>query len=139
MTRIMYSSDGERWWRTEWVSQCEEQIILADQCQGVKGHEGEHWCYRPSGDYAWSGDDGCGWTPPGHESYRTPESMQEHHHLQFRDCEEITDPEIAERLEQDDPPEGIDNCSIDKPLAEDDPWYDECQRRLEEFRMNDEI
>jgi hypothetical protein len=136
----MYSSDGERWWRTEWEPQCEAEIVLAGRCQGTAGHDDVHWAYQPDGSFAWDDNDddprhdgAAGWTPPGHKEYRTPESMQEHLHQTFRTCEEITDPELIKRLEDDDPPEG-DDCSIAKPLSEDDPFYEEAQERLEDYR-----
>ncbi|MGE3483732.1 MAG: hypothetical protein AB7L09_03250 [Nitrospira sp.] len=139
----MYSTDGAgRWWKTEWLAQCETKIIFGSRCQGTVGHEDVHWCYGPSGDFIWDDDEanpvhgGCsGVTPPGHKSYKTPESMQPLHHLRFKTTTEITDSDVINQLEADDPPEGWDVASINRPLSEDDPMYGECERRLEEHRL----
>ena len=140
MSRIMYSANGGgRWWRTEWAPQCEEKILLGSQCQGTAGHLGVHWCYSPSGDFIWDDNDddpqedaACGSTPPGHSTYKSPSEMRGQYHLNFKVVAEVTDPEILTRLEADDPPEGMENCSINKPLSKDDPFYEEAQRRLKD-------
>ena len=57
--------------------------------------------------------------------------MQERYYMRHKTQEEVTDPDLIARLEADDPPE--ENAGITRPLAEDDPYYEECQRRLEEY------
>lgn len=139
--RVTYYANGEgRWWRTEWSPQCEESVLMAGQCQGTVGHKGVHWAFALHGSFCYDDNDddptedgGAGSTPPGHKSYRTPEEMQEFYHLKFRTDSEVMDHGIIERLENDDPPEGI-NATINKPLSEDDPFYEECQRRMDAYR-----
>jgi len=73
---VIYSTDGKgHWIRREWVDQCPEDVFLAARCQGVKGHKGVHWCYKPDGSFAWDDNDddpqedgSSGSTPPGHKN-----------------------------------------------------------------------
>jgi hypothetical protein len=120
---VMYSTDGNgRWVRREWAEQCPERVLLGPRCQGIKGHKGLHWCYKPNGSFAWSDndddpqEDGCsGTTPPGHPRWVSPlEKQAECWSNHFTDTE-ITDPETIARLERDEPPEG-DDASINRPV-----------------------
>lgn len=143
---VMYSTDGEgHWWRREWAEQCPEEVFMADKCQGVKGHKGLHWCYKPDGSYAWDDndddpqEDGCsGSTPPDHKDYINPVDKQEDYWLSHYTDTEITDPALIERLENDDSPEG-DGASINRPvnweeMKENEPeLYEELQERLKEI------
>lgn len=139
-SRVMYSSNGEDWWRTEWVPKCEEKIFLANgQCQGTADHKGIHWAFSLDGSLGYDHndndpgeDDGCGSIPPGHKTYRSPLEMQPLHHSNFRTCVPVTDPEIIKRLENDDAPEQF--ASINKPMSKDDPFYEEAQRRMDEYK-----
>lgn len=143
MGRVLYATDGEgNWWRTEFAIQCEEEVFLYGQCQGVAGHKGIHWRYAPNGDLNWSDNDddpqcaGCaGTTPSGHKNYRAPEEMRDLYYLANKASGEVTDPVLIQRLEDDDPPEG-DDATITRPVSEDDPVYDECQRRLEDYKRD---
>lgn len=137
MGRVLYGTDGEGgWWRTEFAEQCGERVYILGECQGAKGHEGQCWAYGPSGDFLYNCEDGgCGSTPPGHKSYVAPTEMAELYYLALHETTEVTDPELIERLENDDPPEGS-RAGITRPVLEDDPMYDECMRRLEEYKRN---
>ena len=130
--KVLYASNGKGgWWRTEFAVQCKESVFILGECQGVKGHDGECWAYSPHGNLLRSGPSGTGSTPPGHDSYISPEVMQEHYYMRHKTQEEVTDPDLIARLEADDPPEK--GAGITRPLEEDDPYYEECQRRLEEY------
>ena len=135
MGRVIYYADGKgNWWRTEFAEQCGETVFILEECQGAKGHEDQCWAYSPSGSYLYNCEDGgCGSTPPGHKNYVAPPEMADRYYLSIKTSEEVTDPELIQRLEDDDPPEG-DGASITRPLSEDDPMYEECHRRLEEYK-----
>ena len=46
--QVTYYTDGKgRWLKRVWAAQCPETILFLDRCQGVAGHKGDHWCYRP--------------------------------------------------------------------------------------------
>ena len=141
---VMYSTDGNGLWiRREWAEQCPERVLLASRCQGIKGHKGLHWCYKPDGRFAWGDnvddprEDGCsGTTPPGHGRWVSPLEKQGDCWSNNYTDTQITDPETIVRLEQDDPPEG-DDASINRPVDLDtlDP---ELRKELEarSKRMN---
>jgi len=141
---VMYSTDGNGLWiRREWAEQCPERVLLASRCQGIKGHKGLHWCYKPDGSFAWGDnvddprEDGCcGTTPPGHGCWVSPLEKQGDCWSNNSTDTQITDPETIVRLEQDDPPEG-DDASINRPVDLDtlDP---ELRKELEarSKRMN---
>lgn len=120
---VMYSTDGEGLWiRRQWAEQCPERVFLAARCQGLKGHQGVHWCYKPDGSLAWDDndddpqEDGCSGTiPPGHKQWISPLDKQEDYWLSHYTDTEVTDPEIIARLERDEPPEG-DETSINRPV-----------------------
>jgi hypothetical protein len=139
MAKVTYSGDGQgNWWRTEYAVQCPETVFLYGQCQGVEGHKDIHWNYAPNGDLNWDDNKNdpqcagcCGSTPSGHKHYRPPEEMRRHYHLAHHSTEEVTDPEVIRRLEDDDPPEA--GAAVTRPLPVDDPMYEECQRRMEEY------
>lgn len=137
MSHVMYYTNGQGYWvRTEFAEQCGESVYIIAECQGVKGHTGQCWAYGPSGSYQYNSEDGgCGSTPPGHDRYISPIDMADHYYLANKTTEVVTDPVLIERLENDDPPEGND-AGITRPLSEDDPMYEECQRRLEDYRKN---
>jgi hypothetical protein len=134
---VMYWTDGNGFWlRREWAEQCPESVFLASRCQGIKGHKGLHWCYKPDGSFAWDDndddpqEDGCsGTTPPSHKSWISPLTKQVDYWLNHFTDRQITDPETIARLEQHDPPEG-DDASINRPVDMDtlDP---ELRRELE--------
>lgn len=124
----MYTGDGEgRWWRREWKPQCTEKVFMADQCQGVVGHDDVHWCYGPNGSLHWQNleknlkptDIAAGSTPPGHASYQTPEEMQQHYHLNHSTSAEVTDPQALAMLDQGRTPEK--GASLTRPITDSDP------------------
>jgi hypothetical protein len=119
---VMYSSDGEgHWQRCEWSPQCPEKVFLADQCQGVEGHQDVHWCFGPSGKFIWQDNKNdsrhqmaAGSTPPGHKNYRTPEEMQQHYYLCHHVLTQVADSAIISMLEADETPEK--DASINRPV-----------------------
>jgi hypothetical protein len=110
MSRVLFSESHDgRWFRREWVEQCDEKVFLGDRCQGVKGHKGVHWHYKLDGTMAWDDndddpqEDGCsGSTPPGHKKYISPVEMTEHHYRSHFTDSEVTDPEEIARLKRND-------------------------------------
>ena len=53
MVEIVFYTDGQgHWTKREYAKQCPETILM-DECQGVAGHEGNHWCYSSNGSYNW--------------------------------------------------------------------------------------
>lgn len=119
---VMYSSDGEgHWQRCEWSLQCPEKVFMGDQCQGVKKHQDVHWCFGPNGSFKWDDNKNdprhgmeAGQTPPGNQSYRTPEEMQEHYYLSHYVVTEVLDPDVIAMLEADKTPEN--DASINRPV-----------------------
>lgn len=69
------------------TKQCKSKHFLAKlQCQGVKGHSGQHWCYRGNGwleqwkrkkDITGPMDTASSSTPPDHKMYIHPKDMTE--------------------------------------------------------------
>ena len=120
---VMLSTDGKgNWWRRAWMQQCPESILILDQCQGVEGHDGDHWCFRKDGSFAWSRDKdhpefedaASGWTPPDHRQYRTPMEMQKQHFMSHFTDSEVTDADEIARLERG---EVRDGESINRPCT----------------------
>jgi hypothetical protein len=123
---ITFYTDGQgRWLRREWAKQCPKHILLESRCQGVEGHEGDHWCFQPDGSYAWERDKNhpeyqraaCGFTPPQANGYRTPLEMSPHYYIQHFVDSEVTDPVEIARLESDDT---RPNESIDRPCTSEE-------------------
>jgi tRNA (cmo5U34)-methyltransferase len=121
MADVTFYSDGNgRWMRREWGKQCEERVFPWEECQGLKGHGGVHWCYRLDGSFSWRDNDadrrhdGCaGSTPPGHEKYVSPVEMQErHYHSHWVDTD-VVDPKVIARLERDEIRKGE---SLNRPV-----------------------
>lgn len=124
--QVMFSTDGQgNWWRREWKPQCPASVFIRDRCQGVEGHEGDHWCYRPDGSFAWSRDKdhpdykhaACGSTPPGHKQYRTPIEMQPHYYISHYTDSQVTDAAEIARLERGETNAGE---SINRPCTPDE-------------------
>ena len=125
-TRTTFYFDGEeRWLRRDWAPQCSHKILLLGRCQGVEGHEGDHWCFAPNGSYHWSRDKdhldykqaASGMTPPTSEGYRTPLEMNSHYHLNHYEDQKVTEPEELDRLNRGDfQPEE----SVDRPCTEEE-------------------
>ena len=103
---VTYYGDGEgNWGKRVWAEQCPETILFGYQCQGVKGHEGDHWSYGPDGSYHYDvqgelepHDIAGGMIPPGHKTWISPvDKMEEHHRCHYEDSE-VTDPDLIARL-----------------------------------------
>lgn len=122
MLNVLYSTNGDGcWFRREWAKQCRHKVFFGRRCQGVKGHKGVHWCYNEHGSFVWQDNqddlqhDGySGSTPPGHKEWISPVKMMKKCYLEAFTDSEVTDPEIIERLEKDDPPEK--GASITRPV-----------------------
>ena len=77
MSRLSFTTDGSgRWWVREWQAPCCGEVSAFGACQGVDGHDGDHWCYSASGGYIHVMPDGSlSMVPPDHKNYRTPLDM----------------------------------------------------------------
>lgn len=138
-TRTTFYFDGTaRWLRRDWARQCPHEILISRECQGVEGHDGEHWCFGADGSYHWARDKdhpeykraACGFTPPTANGYRTPAEMHLHYYMNhYEDCE-VTDPVELERLNQGDfqPDE-----SVDRPCTADEVKQLRAMGRLDEI------
>ncbi|WP_045214439.1 hypothetical protein [Desulfonatronovibrio magnus] len=126
---VGYLTDGKgRWWRSETQPQCSDEDVFGLICQGVWGHRGVHWSYKQDGSYAYwinESDPGsiekgiaAGWTPPDHESYVHPLDKRSEYYVTHHSVEEVVDPLVIERLENEDPPET--DAYIDRPLSPDE-------------------
>ena len=126
---VRYITDGKgHWWRTETQPQCLEKDIFDLRCQGVWGHQGVHWAYRPDGSYAYwlnesdpdsiDKDIGAGWVPPDQKSYIHPKDKREEYYINFHSTKEVVDAALIQRLENEDAPE--EDASIDRPLSSEE-------------------
>ncbi len=118
-----YGNGRSHWIRREWKPQCSEKVFFYGRCQGVKGHQGVHWCYSPSGSFQWSDNDddpkhdgAAGSTPPGHKSYVAPVKMDKHYYLSHFTDTEVTDKGILAMLEKDKTPER--DAGINRPVTD---------------------
>lgn len=109
--RVTYTTDGKgKWWKRVSAKRCTEEVFMHDQCQGVHGHDGVHWCYNASGSFCWDDNEydpkegGCsGTTPPDHEKYVSPVEMVKHHYSSHGgEYVEVVDPELIAKLEKDE-------------------------------------
>ena len=129
MSSIIYRTDGKgNWWRTETQPQCSAEDLFGPQCQGVLGHLGVHWAYKPNGSYAYwlnesdpgsiEKDIGGGWIPPDNESYIHPKDKKEEYYMHFHSTEKIEDAALIRMLESENAPEK--NATIDRPLSHEE-------------------
>lgn len=118
LQRVLYTTDGEgHWTRTEWPLQCCADVIMAPECQGVKGHTGDHWSYRADGSYAYQENNdypGGGSIPPDNKDYISPKLMVSKYWLSHSNTTEVTDKELIARLERGESGPGE---SIDRPCT----------------------
>lgn len=99
-------------------------MLFRERCQGVAGHTGDHWCFRPDGSYHYRPHDadptrkdiGCGTIPSGHADYRTPLEMSRYHYLEFYEDSEVTNADVIARLERE---ELLSNESLNMPCNEE--------------------
>ncbi len=136
MSNILFQTGGDgKWFRTEWQSQCPKEVFMGSKCQGVEGHEGDHWCFGPQGDYMWDCDrDGledydavAGQTPAGHPDYKTPMEMRKHYHMAHYSCDEVTNKKEIIRLDRG---EMNDGESITRPVDLED---------IKEFKLDEAV
>ena len=103
-----------------------------DHCQGVSGHKGHHWAYRPCGSYAWSvndndpesiadaGNAAGGWTPPSHPDWVSPQVKEDDFFVGFFKDSEVVDPEIIKAIENEDYEVLGDDTMIDMPVTDEE-------------------
>lgn len=99
-------------------------VFFFEQCQGVEGHNGHHWCYGPDGSYHWQKNDNdpesnekeavAGSIPPDHKLYVSPKKKVKEHYLNFYEDTVVTDKKKIERLERGDTRPGE---NIDRPVS----------------------
>ena len=109
LPHVTYYTDGKgSWLKRVWAVQCSETTLFREQCQGVAGHMGDHWCFRPDGSYLYKPHEtdpqrkeiGCAIIPPGSSGYRTPLEMSRYRHGTFYEDSEVTEPSEIERLQR---------------------------------------
>lgn len=105
MSKVTFYTDGQgKWWRRLHANKCNEKILFFSRegCQGVLGHENDHWCYDAVGSLIRAKRDG-GWsrTPPDHKKYIPPVDMRKQCYLEFSTkAEPFEDEEKIKELEQ---------------------------------------
>lgn len=107
MNEITYYADKEgNWTKVAWRKQCPKKILFG-RCQGTKGHEGDHWCYSPNGNYNYSVQgklkphEICGGIiPPNSDNWINPKDMQSKYYMKFYESSKVTDPKLISRLNQ---------------------------------------
>ena len=122
---VRYSRDDDgRWWKTVYQRQCPEGVFLAGRCQGVEGHKGVHWRYKPCGSLSHSDNEndpsdngGSGSIPPGHKHYKPPHELQHLYYMCFKETIEVTDRAEIARLERNETRVGE---MLDRPWNPDD-------------------
>lgn len=120
MIRYTETNDGQ-WFKITYAEQCPYEHMLGDQCQGIKGHEGDHWYYDNRGGYCWhiNGEASdpmdivSGMTPPDHKKWISPVDMIDKYYLRNFVYEQATDPDLIKRLENDDI---RDDEMVDRPI-----------------------
>ena len=118
MDVTFYQGTDGSWLRREWSRQCPfKELLYIHRCQGVEGHEGEHWCYRPDGSYVSMGgvSTGLSLTPPGHPKWISPVDKAYLHYMSVYVDSEVTEPEEIARLNRG---EHSDNESLDRPVTD---------------------
>lgn len=108
---VLFSRDDVgNWVKITWAKRCQERAYLSNQCQGVLGHAGRHWCYGEDGSYRWSRNKqeepdstiACGTVPPGHKLYVAPEAKIMQNYLNNYEKVEVTDQAEVDRLEKNE-------------------------------------
>lgn len=106
---ITYYTDGLTYWlKRTYKKQCKCRVFLNYECQGVKGHEGDHWCYTSDGSYCYQSVKGSksytagiagGMTPPEHKNYIQPKDKRDEYYIRNYDDDLVTDKRLIKRLE----------------------------------------
>lgn len=116
MAHYHYDFDGENWTKVTFQDQCLYEFMWGDRCQREVGHGGLCWAFGSDGSlYHTSDDPNIAEidTPPGHKDWISPLDLREDHYLHNCPRENITDPELIERLNRG---EIYDDESITRPL-----------------------
>lgn len=104
---VYYQTSKTEWIKCTYPDKCGESIFLDDECQGVKGHDGDHWSYMPSGKFLRSHPKGgCCITPPGHSEYVSPVDKAKDYYMEFWTKETITDHELLRKLASEEEVDG---------------------------------
>ena len=142
-TRVTFYFDGnDRWLRRDWAPQCSHKILHLRRCQGVDGHDGEHWCFAPNGSYHWSRDKdhpdyqqgASGMIPPTSAGYRSPLEMDPNYHRNHHEDHEVTDPEELARLNRGD---FLPEESVDRPCTEEEVEMLRATGRLDDIESHE--
>lgn len=126
---ISYLTDGEGYWeRMVGSDQCPCEWSDSEECQGVRGHVGPHWCYEPSGTYmCWENENDpdndmaeypLAYIPPGHKKYISPVDKAQEYYANSSVRSIITDEALIKLLEQGVTPE--ENASITSPVSQEE-------------------
>ena len=118
MNHIIYRKyHDNKWYRQEFKRQCSHLLWIGlYECQGVIGHEGDHWAYAEDGSYLHSSPDGSETsTPPDHVTWISPKDKVNEHHRMFYTFEEVTDSTIIAQLEKGETPE--EEAALDRPCT----------------------
>lgn len=137
----MYSTDGKgNWTKRIWSEKCPEKFFLNHKCQGVKGHDGNHWCYGEDGSYFFGvpgelepHDIRCGSTPPNNEDWINPVDKSNDYYMSNYTDVEVTDLSEIARLESGDV---NDDESINGPIdweELDEETSTELKRRIKAY------
>lgn len=124
MPHIMYTQiEPRKWLKVVFADQCDKKVYLGrHKCQGVKGHEGDHWAYDESGHYLTTRNEddknpppwACGSCPPGHKDYTSPVDKYKERYLCYNEKSEVVDEDLIDKLENDE--DLGEDVSIDKAV-----------------------
>lgn len=106
MERVLYSTSGDgRWYKTTIPKQCRQRLAGdAQRCQGIVGHDGDHWAFDEAGRYCYLSEipdpDGVvyGEIPPSHPSYKSPLQLEKYYYMGLGVKVEVTNALEIDRL-----------------------------------------
>lgn len=132
MTTMYDLSDDGVWYKTVFAEQCDKKVLF-HKCQGIKGHEGNHWRYKPNGNLELGynpikNNISYALIPPGNDGYIDPTILNKDYYMHHSTTEIVTDPVVIEKLNKGKKPEK--NCCVTRPvmMSELDP---ETRKKLE--------
>lgn len=105
-----YGNGSDRWVKRTWARQCAQTILSHHRCQGLDGHNGDHWCYRSDGTFICKPHEstpqrmkiGCAFISPSDPNYRSPLEMSRYRYQASYEDIDVTDMSEIERLENGD-------------------------------------